>query len=133
LTYYSNKGFSQFNITFKVWNNADFTHSFQWVRADGQPVLMTNSTLKMQIKKKASDVNAVSELTSANSKAVIDPVNANIFTIEISKGTLQSTYSMSSGVEVDTPYVFDLIEIKFDGKWNMIASGTISVRKGVTQ
>ena len=87
----------------------------------------------MQIKKKSSDATVVSELTSANGKATIDPVNTNVFVIEISKGTLQSTYSREGGIEVDNPYVFDLIEIKSDGKWNMIASGTISVRKGVTQ
>lgn len=123
-----------FTVKIDMLHNAGFTHSFEWVDKDGVPISLAGQTLKMQIKRKTSDLAAIYELSTANGRIVIDPDQTNRFTIDIAANVLATTFSLDkSGIEIDKPYAFDLLRIISAEERPALLRGTISVRQGATQ
>lgn len=109
-----------FSIRFKFRNNIDFIHSFQWIDEAGNPVLLTGSTLRLHVKRKATDAKAILELTSENGLATLSQTEPNKFTLKFPR------YALPVGT-----YVFDLKRL-FGGDHLPLADGVIEVVAGVT-
>lgn len=109
-----------FSIRFKFRNNIDFAQSFVWIDSDGNPIILTGSTLRLHVKRKPSDPKPVLELTSENGLATISTENPNEFVLKFPR------YGLSPGT-----YVFDLKRL-FGGDHLPLADGVIEVVQGVT-
>ena len=119
-----------FNVKIDMLHNAGFTHSFEWVDKDGNPISLEGQVLRMQIKRKGTDAVALVELSTANGRIL---VSGNRFTINIPANSLVPTISTDrAGIESDNPYVFDLLRIVNAEQRPVIMRGTISVKQGVT-
>lgn len=121
-----------FNIQFDIKHNADFSHTFSRFDVGGNAISMSGSTLKMHVKSKASNSRIVLALTSANGLAVIGGAGFNEFTLKFPRLSFSPTTEALTGFDGDKPYVFDLLQILGSGVESMIATGTITVRRGAT-
>ena len=123
-----------FNVKIDMLHNAGFTHSFEWVDKDGNPISLAGYNLRAQIKRKGSDPLALVELSTDNGRILVDTVKTNRFTISIPANVLSPTVSVNSaGIETDKPYVFDLLRIQSGELRPVLMRGVISVKQGVTQ
>jgi hypothetical protein len=76
-------------INFATQNDADFIHGFAYQLADGTPINITGSTLRMGVRVQPSDITEAMLLTTATGELPItDPVNG-AFSIMLSMAQLQ--------------------------------------------
>lgn len=109
-----------FSLRLKFRNNIDFVQSFVWIDEAGNPVVLTGSTLRLHVKRKAADAKPVLQLTSENGLATVSTTEINRFTLKFPR------YGLSPGT-----YVFDLKRL-FGGDHLPLAEGVIEVVPGVT-
>jgi hypothetical protein len=109
-----------FSIRFKFRNNIDFVQSFVWIDNDGNPIILTGSTLRLHVKRKPADAKPVLEMTSDNGLATILADKPNEFVLKFPR------YALAPGT-----YVFDLKRL-FGGDHLPLADGVIEVIPGVT-
>lgn len=109
-----------FSIRFEFRNNIDFIHTFRWIDDNGDPVDLSGSSLRLHVKRKASDAKPVLELSSENGLATLTAGEINVFTLKFPR------YSLPPG-----NYVFDLKRI-VSGEHLPLAEGEIQVAAGVT-
>jgi len=112
-------------------NNASFKQVFTLVDKANNPVSLSGALLRCWIKKKSTDSTYV-ELSTGNGNLSVDLVNTNKLTMMIPAHALNPTSQLINGVEIDKPYVFDVLQINSSVDRPMIMKGTISVMRGVT-
>lgn len=120
-----------FLVTIRMANNASFKKVFTLVDKDNNPVSLAGAPLRCWIKKNAGDSQHL-ELSTTNGYLSVDSVNTNKLTMNIPANALGPTKQIVRGVEVDNPYVFDLLQINSATDRPLILKGTISVDRGVT-
>jgi hypothetical protein len=110
------------NIT--VENDADFYRSFAYQTTDGVPIDLTGATMRMILRKNASDVTVYIELTTDPGEGIqiISPPTGGTFTVLISQAQLEQ-------LPVDD-YVHSLIMTAPSGLQTKIWSGTLTTLAG---
>jgi hypothetical protein len=75
------------NITAE--NDADFYRSFAYQTASGLPIDLTGTSMLMKVRKHATDIQAVLELSTDTGELVYtDPPSSGFFTVFIAQGEL---------------------------------------------
>lgn len=122
-----------FHVTIKMSDNAGFTHTFEWVDSTGAPLSLLGHTLKAQVRRHLGDNQVVLEVSTANGRIVIDPVEPHKFSFTIPANKLKETPMVDLGAEADDPYVFDVLDLVSVDLRPLLMRGEIHVFKGITQ
>lgn len=121
-----------FYVTITMSHNASFSHTFEWLDAFGAPVSLAGKTLRLQIKKKATDSSPVLELSTANGRLIIDGASQNRLTMSIPALSLKPTPRVQEGANADDPYLFDMLDIISATERPLMWRGEIHVARGIT-
>lgn len=122
-----------FNVTIKMSQNTGLIHQFAWIDGKGEGVSLSGGSLKCWVKRKDTDATPALELSTANGGIEISLTEPHKFILKIPANSLQPTFEMKNGVNVNTPYLFDLVQIAGGDQRFLVMYGTISVIRGITR